>query len=926
MAEYALKALITLDSSQFDKGLDQAKTKTNSFGSVMKTGLKAAGVAIGAATAAVGAFAKSSIDAGMQFDSSMSQVAATMGKSMSEMEQEVGTATISVNGQIKEFSGNLREFAQVMGENTAFSASQAADALNYMALAGYDVQTSMNMLPNVLNLAAAGSMDLARASDMVTDTATAFGMVLEDGTVDIERTTQMVDEMAKAASTGNTSVEQLGDAFLTVGGLAQELNGGLVELADGTTAEVDGVQELEIALTAMANAGIKGSEAGTHMRNMLLKLASPTDQGAKQLEALGVSAFDAEGNMRSLNDIFSNLHVALGNLTQQEKLQAISDLFNTRDIASSEALLEAVMQDWDGIGEAILNADGAAQQMADTQLDNLAGDVTRFKSALEGAQIAISDSLSPTLREFVQFGTNGIQQISEAFKEGGLTGAMQAFGQVLSDGLNMIISKIPEFINAGMELLGALGEGLLSNLPVIIDAAVQIVPTIIDGILTALPQLVDGALQIIIGLANGISEMLPSLIPSIVQVIIQIVQTIIDNIPMLVEAANAIVTGLMDGIMEALPMLLEAIPDLFSQLVDALIAALPTLIQGTIQLVMGIVNALPEIILAIVDAIPQIIGSIVEALIGAAPQLILGAIQLVLALVAALPEIIMALIEAIPTLIVSIAEAAASCDEAFKEAMRTLVDGMIQSWNEQGSVLLSNAIQTMSNLLTNIGQFLAQLPEQMAYWAGYAVGQFITFMQQLPTKIVQVWNNFMDSVRNFGQNLSTQGPKIANDFKTKLINGFKDLPGKMIEIGKNIVEGLKNGIKNSWDSFTSWVKGLVGDFISGLKGGLGISSPSKVMANEIGRWIPAGVAMGIENGSGVLYDAIDDMNNIITTPTGTIGGTMEGLLGSFANSNQSNDVNVYVTLEGDADRLFRVVQNKATSNYRLTGQKDLVTV
>lgn len=261
-------------------------------------------------------FGKASVASGAQFDTSMSQVAATMGTTVDKIE-------------------DLRNFAQEMGATTTFSATQAADALNYMALAGYDANTSMQMLPNVLNLAAAGNFDLARASDMVTDTQTAFG-------ISLERTAQMVDEMAKAASTGNTSVEQLGDAFLVVGGLTQELNGGLIQMGPGVLRSVDGVQELEIALTAMANAGIKGSEAGTHMRNMLLKLSDPTKDGAMALEAMGVSVFNTEGQMRSLADIFGDLNNKMDDMTQQEKISVISDLFNTRDIASAEALLNAV--------------------------------------------------------------------------------------------------------------------------------------------------------------------------------------------------------------------------------------------------------------------------------------------------------------------------------------------------------------------------------------------------------------------------------------------------------------------------------------------------------------------------------------------------------------------------------------------------------
>ena len=391
MNVFDLSAKITMDINGYLKGMNTAQAVALSTFSVVGS--------------AISGFMDDSIETGKNFDSSMSQVAATMGKSMDEMATETGHADTAFG----EFDGTLREFAQYMGRNTAFTASQAADALNYMALAGYDTQESMDMLPNVLSLAAAGNMDLARASDMVTDTQTAFG-------INSKRTTKLVDEMAKAASTGNTSVEQLGDAFLVVGGLAQELNGGMVTLADGTQAPVDGIQELEIALTAMANAGVKGSEAGTHMRNMLLKLASPTSDGTKRLEEMGVAVFDTEGNMRSLSDVFGDLNDSLSTMTQEEKIQAISDLFNTRDLASAEALLNAVSEDWDEIGASILDSQGAAEKMAETQLDNLAGDTKLFESALEGLQIALSDAATPALRKMKQTGTASISALTEAFQ------------------------------------------------------------------------------------------------------------------------------------------------------------------------------------------------------------------------------------------------------------------------------------------------------------------------------------------------------------------------------------------------------------------------------------------------------------------------------------------------------------------------------
>ena len=499
MNVFDLFAKISLDTSAYESALNGAKGKASGFGSTLtnvvghavdfvKTSLETAG-------RATAAFIGESIQTGREFDQAMSQVAATMGTSVGEIE-------------------NLRDFAREMGASTAFSATEAAEALNYMALAGYDAETSMSMLPNVLHLAAAGNFDLARASDMVTDTQTAFG-------ISLERTTQMVDEMAKAASTGNTNVEQLGDAFLTVGGLAQELNGGFVTLSDGTQAEVDGLQELEIALTSMANAGIKGSEAGTHMRNMLLKLASPTAEGATRFEALGVRIFDAGGKMRSLKEIFGDLNTALGRLTQQEKLQAISDLFNTRDTAASEALLHAIGEDWDHIGESILDAKGAAEQMAETQLDNLEGDITKFKSALDEAKISISDRLAPTLRDFVQTGTGELGHLAEAFQRNGFRGLFTVIRLDLEQAKRHISGFVRGIDFAGMAReAGEKAPQVITSMleawtdpewkTPIFETAFDIINNFVDGLFSeeSTTRILESAPKIITNLANGITDFL----------------------------------------------------------------------------------------------------------------------------------------------------------------------------------------------------------------------------------------------------------------------------------------------------------------------------------------------------------------------------------------------------------------------------------
>ena len=447
------------------------------FSGGFRKGLSIASAAAAAATTVVAAFGGASVKVGAQFDASMSQVAATMGTTVDQIT-------------------DLRDFAQEMGRTTAFSATEAAEALNYMALAGYDAETSMNMLPTVLDLAAAGGIDLASASDMVTDAQSALGLELNE-------TTELVDKMAATSSKSNTSVAQLGEAILKICGTANIMSGGTTELAT--------------ALGLLADNGIKGAEGGTHLRNILLSLASPTTDAANLLDSLGVSAVDSEGNMRPLQDIMLELNDSLDGMGEADKAAIISKIFNKTDIASVNALLGTSKDRWEELSGAIEDADGAAKAMAETQLDNLAGDITLFKSALEGAQITLSDVLTPSLREFVQFGTDAVSGLTAAFQEGGLEGAMSALGDYISQGAEMLMESLPTLMDAGMALIESLLDGLVENTPMIAETAVELVVSFVDHISTMLPTLISAFLEIVTQITHAIIANLPQILSALWQ-------------------------------------------------------------------------------------------------------------------------------------------------------------------------------------------------------------------------------------------------------------------------------------------------------------------------------------------------------------------------------------------------------------------------
>jgi len=423
-------------------------------------------VASTAVTAMGGAAVKTAAD----FESSMSQVQATMGITKDSMSE--------VDGQSVNTMDTLSDLAKKMGSETAFSASECAEALNYLALAGYNTQEMCDTLPTVLNLAAAGGLDLASASDMVTDAMSALGMETKDAD-------KMVDQMAKTASSTNTSVGQLGEGILTIGATAKSIKGGTAEL--------------NTALGILANNGIKGAEGGTHLRNVILSLQNPTDKAADALDALGVSVFDSEGNMRSLNDILGDLNTSMDGMTEEEKANIISKIFNKTDLSSVNALLANTGETWDELQTSIENSGGAAQQMADTQLDNLSGQLTILKSAVEGFAISIGESLMPMIKNivskiqsFVDWLNNLDEGTRQVIVKVGLFGA--ALGPVLIM-IGTVVSKVgvamQAFSNLGLKIGGLVSKaGGLSGVMSKVGTAIMGINPVVLAVVAAIAVLV----------------------------------------------------------------------------------------------------------------------------------------------------------------------------------------------------------------------------------------------------------------------------------------------------------------------------------------------------------------------------------------------------------------------------------------------------
>ena len=751
---------IGADTSGLESGISNAKGLAGGLGNAITGGMKLVGGAIAGATAAVGGFAASSVSVGATFDSSMAQVAATMGVTVDEI-------------------GELRQFAQDMGAATAFSATQAADALNYMALAGYDADQSMQMLPNVLNLAAAGDMELARASDMVTDAQTALGLSFEE-------TSQMVDMMAKTASKSNTSVEQMGDAILTVGGTAKSLAGG--------------TNELSTALGLLADNGIKGSEGGTKLRNVILSLSAPTDKAAEMLNGLGVSTADAEGNLRPLEDIMGELGDAMDGLGSTERADIISTIFNKTDIAAVNALLDTSSDRWEELSGAISNSTGAAENMANTQLDNLNGDITLFKSALEGAQILISDALTPSLREFVQFGTEGLTKISDGFKEGGLSGAMDAFGEVLTDGIGMITEMIPQAVDAGIQLLGAVGQGLIDNAPAILDALVEVGSMLLDTGVELMQTLADGltdfdwaeaARNIINFISNALtSDSVGEFLSAGAAIIYNLVSGILDAAPELVTGAADLIQRFADGIKTNLPKMVSSASDLVKKYGNYIVQSAPKLLDAGIKLLMSLVDGIIASLPTLITTAIELIVTMVTVLIQSAPKLLAAGIELILKLVAGIVQTIPVLLSALADLGKRAIAKIKSIDwiGLGKNVITFIVNGI--------KALIDLLPTTLKNIATKAIEWVKTVD-----WIGLGkkiintiVNGVKALVTLLPTTLKNIATDAIDAVK------SIDWLQLGKDIINGVVDGLKSL-------GNVIMNALLDMAKEAWNSVKTFFGG-----------------------------------------------------------------------------------------------------------------------
>ncbi|MBE7727956.1 MAG: phage tail tape measure protein [Enterocloster citroniae] len=755
-------------------------------------------------TAAVGGIATAAVKVASDFDSAMSQVAAVSGATGKDLEA-------------------LRDKAREMGSKTKFSASEAAEAMNYMAMAGWKTNDMLSGIDGIMNLAAASGEDLATTSDIVTDALTALGLSAKDSG-------HFADILAAASSNANTNVSMMGETFKYCAPVA-----GALGFSAEDTAEAIGL---------MANAGIKSSQAGTAMRSMMTNLTGEVKFVGDAFGELTIQTTNTDGSMRSLGDILTDCRAAFAQMSESEKAANAEALVGKNAMSGFLAVMNAAPGDIEKLNSAINNCDGTAEKMAETMQDNLAGQLTILKSQLEELAISIGEILMPYIRQIV------------------------GWIQGLVDWLNSLDEGTKKVIVTVALVAAALGPVLI-----IIGKVVGAIGTI----MTVVPQ-IAGAISSVIGFVSGtvipaISAVVAAIgwVPLAIAAVVAILVVLYNKCEWFRDAVNAIWAKIKEFFVSAWEVICsfftETIPDAWNSLVS-FFQGIPEWWSGLWQSVgdffsniwtnmmnnpvlMGIVDMIRSLWENLSTTLQGIWNGIKTAASGAwelIKNVVLGPVLLLIDLVTGN---FTKLKEDALNIWTNIKNAASNIWSGIKQVVGSLAQGIAN----HVSILFNGLKNTIANIWTAIKNTASSA------WNGLKnlVSSVASNMKQSAV------DAFKAMVSGIGSALSSLGSVVQSGFQSA-ISFITSLPGKALEWGKDFINGIADGIRSAIGN----VVNAVSDVADKIRSFLHFSVPDEGPLTDYEGWMPdfmKGLAKGIEKSRGMVKKAVSGVaSDLILQP------------------------------------------------------------
>ena len=784
----------------------------DNISSVGKKFLPVTGAVVGLGTAAV----KTAAD----FDSAMSQVAAVSGATGADLEA-------------------LRDKAREMGSKTKFSASEAAEAMNYMAMAGWKTSDMLSGIEGIMNLAAASGEDLATTSDIVTDALTAFGLSAADSG-------HFADILAAASSNANTNVSMMGETFKYCAPIA-----GALGFSAEDTAEAIGL---------MANAGIKSSQAGTSLRTVMNSLAGEVKICGAGIGEVTVATSNADGSMRDLSDILADCRVAFAGLSESEKAAAAEALVGKNAMSGFLALMNAAPADIEKLSGAIADCDGTAAGMAETMQDNLAGQLTILKSQLEELAISFGELLMPSIRMivgWVQKLVDWLNGMDEGTKKIIMTVALLAaaigpvlivIGKVVS-AVGTIMTFIPKLVS-GFNMLktafSALGAVMAANPIILIIAAVAAAVAAIillyqkcewfrDAVNAVWAQVKEFFVSAWEAICSFFTETIPAAWESLVGIFNQIPAWWSGLWQSVGDFFGNVWTGMMEN------PVLSGIVDMIRSLWENLSSTLQGIWQGIQMAASGawelIKNVILGPVLLLIDLVTGNFTKLKEDALG---------------------------------IWTNIQQAASSIWSGIQQVVGSLAQGLVNH-----VVILFTGLK---NTLGNVWSMVKNMASSA--WNGLK-NLVVSIAGNLKQAAISAFQNMVSGIRSA---LSSLGSVVSGGFQSA-ISFITSLPGKALQWGMDFINGIADGIRSAIGNVVS----AVSDVAEKIRSFLHFSVPDEGPLTDYENWMPdflGGLAKGIENSRGLVKKAVRDVASdmVISPKVGAAEfASMEGGYGGMGN-------------------------------------------
>lgn len=732
------KADGSLDWKGVEAGEGAAKRSGDGF-TVLKgilANLATAGIAV--AAGAVKDFCSQVVEIGKTFETSMSKVSA-------------------LSGATGEDLATLEAKARELGATTTFSASQAADALGYMALAGWDTQQMLDGVGCVLTLAQAGEMELAAASDLVTDYLSAFSM-------EASETARMVDVLAYAQANANTTVEGLGMAFKNCA-------------ANANAAGMD-VETTSAAIAMMANQGLKGSEAGTALNAVLRDMTARMEDGAIAIGDQSVAVMDAEGNYRDFTDILRDVQNATDGMGEAEKAAALQSTFTADSIKGLNLMLNAGADEMSGFREELYGCAGTAEETAKTMTDNLGGDIAAMGSALEELSLKIYDYLQEPLRSAVQFITGTVVPGIEGFMAWLTTGTQQfdEFGNVVGETASPIqqaISTLQDMV----PVLAAVGGALLAykTYSLAVTAAEK-ARAVVIGVVDKATKLLNGTMRL-----NPIGIVI-TLIGALVAAFLYLWNTSEEFRNFWIgvwDAVRAAVQPLADWMMANVitPLVsnFQEFQGIFSALWDAIVGA----VMSAWEQIAPIVQAGMLVLQTIIEAVMPVVQTIWESCWGVISAVATAVWNAISNTVSTVMGVIQGIIQVVTGIISGDWDAVWN---GIRQVFESIINGILQA----GANVFNALTSIISAVLTGIYNIWASI------WNGvFSVASSIwnAITSTVIGAVQGVWNSITSTFSNL------VGTVMG------IFNSVKDAITNPIETAKNTVSNIVETIKGFFSNF-----------------------------------------------------------------------------------------------------------------------------